>query len=205
MRILTALALILASCSAPQTEPAAGPSKLEERSEESETRYYSFDDLLVDDDLVKPTHLQLVEPRVEASPDAVLLDKAEVFFSNNDLFNAKPLYEAVARGDDDALALYARYKLAWVHYNLGEFPEAMDYFAATAQGRGPDGQPTMLARQALSDTVFAFAEVGKPGHAPAFYKKMAPDEWRKYCDRLSQIYETEGKLDDAQALRDSLE
>ncbi len=135
------------------------------------------------------------------SPEAALLLKAEAFFEQNDMLNAKRMYEAVATGGDENFVNFARYKLAWVHYNLGEFREAMDHFTSLAMARDPDGQPTLLAREALIDTVRTFAEVGEPEQAPTFYKKIAPDSWRKQCERLLMFYEALGKVEDAKTLR----
>ena len=193
MRTLTALALVLASCSAPQREP------------EPTTRVYSFDDQIIDGDLVKPTPLALVEPRTDATPDGILLQRAEDFFSQNNLVNAKPLYERVVLSEDAALAAFAAYKLAWVHYNLGEFTKALEGFTALARARDPDGQPTALARQALSDTVLAFAEVGHPLHAPGFYQDLIPEDWRKLCLRLVELYDIQGKQGAAKTLSDLLD
>jgi len=193
MRTLTALALILASCSAPQREP------------EPTTRVYSFDDQIIDGALVKPTPMALVEPRTDAAPDGILLQQAEAYFGVDDLVKAKPLYERVALGEDAALATFAAYKLAWVHYNLGEFTKALESFTALARTRGPDGQPTALAHQALSDTVLAFAEVGLPQHAPGFYQDLIPEDWRKICLRLVELYDIQGKQGAAKTLSDLLD
>jgi hypothetical protein len=191
MRTAIAVAILLAACSAPEQELV--------------TKVYDFDDAPIEGDLVKPTPVALIEGTEGMSQNAALLEKADAFFDENNMHNAQLLYEAVAQSQDPILAPYARYKLAWVHYNLGEFKEALVFFVALAQTRDADGQPTALAGQALSDTVLVFAEVGTPTQAPAFYEKLAGDAWRTYCDRLVSLYDAQGKLDALKILSDLLD
>lgn len=185
--------LLLAACSAPQTAP------------ETVTRTYDFEEVTAGNDLVAPEPVVLIEPAAEMSPEAALLLKAEAFFEQNDMQNALRMYEAVAQGGDENIVSFARYKLAWVHYNLGEFGLALEYFVTFVGSRDADGQPTALAKEALRDTVLAFSEVGDPEKAPAFYKQIAPKNWRKQCDRLLMLYEAQGKVEDAEALKGLLD
>ena len=191
MRTAIAIAILLTACSAPEHETV--------------TRTYDFDEVPLEGDLVKPTPMALVGPAKGVSPAAILLENAEAAFDESDMASAKAFYVAVAEGPSEGLARYARYKLGWVHYNLGEFEKALETFVAIAGDRDDAGQPPPLAREGLKDTVLAFAEVGAPEHAPLFYKKIAGDGWRTYCDRLVSLYEAQGKLDAAKALSDLLD
>ena len=192
MRTAIALSLVLAACSAPQVP-------------EKHTRVYDFNDQVIEGDLVKPQPMTLTEPGADPSPAAMVLERAEALFNENNIAKAKPLYEQVIKGQDPALAVYATYKLGWVHFNLSEFDLAMERFVAVATARTSDGQPSLLAKQALSDTVLVYAEVGKPSAAPEFFKQLADDNWRKYCLHLVELYEAQGKLDAKETLTNLLD
>ncbi len=183
MRTAIAIALLLTACSAPEHETV--------------TKTYDFDDAPLEGDLVKPTPVALVEPATGASPDAILLQNAEAAFDKNDMASAKAFYAAVAEGPSETLAPYARYKLGWVHYNLGEFAEALESFVGIAAMRGPDCAPTALATQALRDVVLAYAEVGFPTTAVEFFRALDPADWRVHCARLAELWEAQGRTADA--------
>ncbi len=181
--IAIAIALLLTACSAP------GPTKT--------TKVYDFDEVPLEGDLVQPTSMALVEPAKGVSPDAILLEHAEEAFAKNDMASAKAFYVAVSQGPSETLAPYARYKLGWVHYNLGEFKQALELFVAVSATRDPDCAPTALATQALRDVVLAYAEVGLPAVAVDFFRTLDPANWRRHCERLAELWEAQGRQRDA--------
>ncbi|MBK9035259.1 MAG: hypothetical protein IPL61_29060 [Myxococcales bacterium] len=113
-------------------------------------------------------------------------------FAANDLTTAGAMYERAL--GDPLVGAYARYKRAWVAWNRGDLEAALADFVEVARvGREP------LRREALKDVVRAFAEVGSPAQAEAFFRALDRAGTPTMLLRLAAHYADVGKDRDAAA------
>lgn len=147
-------------------------------------------------------------PSCPQIPRAHLL-LGEYYFNQNNVFKASAAYEQVLRFPDSFEAPFARYKLAWCHYNLTKYEKALEGFMKTvlfSRDGCPDKPSCItLGREALKDSLFAYAEVGQPHLAPKFYRMLAPKSWEKLCEKLAQLYADRGQERERQRLLDALD
>ncbi|MCO4744214.1 MAG: hypothetical protein KC912_05460 [Proteobacteria bacterium] len=97
------------------------------------------------------TCLELDPHGAYASQARVLL--ADTHFASMNLKKALPMYATVAAGEG-RLASYARYRLAWCQYNLGDFESAVSQLEGLWAGSGP------LAQEARRDAVLFASALG---------------------------------------------
>lgn len=137
--------------------------------------------------------LQLIKdfPTSARVPDAYLAF-GDFYFEQNQLVDAEQFYQQVVKFPGAATAAYARYKLGWVHANLGRFPEALEDFAAV-MGAGD----LALRRAAGNDLVFAYAQIGRADRALALFTRLDRDRGAELLARLAQQYLDLGRVDDA--------
>jgi len=96
---------------------------------------------------------------------------------------------------------YASYKLGWVHFNLGELPEALAAFQKAVEFG--DGNPTIpgasaIAREARKDLVRAYARAGRPRTAWNYFQRVngsRGDDARTVAmiSRLGEAYLQDGQ------------
>jgi tetratricopeptide (TPR) repeat protein len=134
-----------------------------------------------------PTH-----PLV-ASAYAMLADEA---FEDGRFEAARELYEkVVVLGSDHKH--YARYKLGWVAFNLDDGQGALAHWVSVATEARADPRQQALVESAVSDCVIAYARVGRPERARAFFNHLDPSRTDELLRRLAEIYRQEGRPDDA--------
>ena len=144
------------------------------------------------------------------SPDAVLsevLELAERLFEEADVAQAARLYEQVAAAPDNALAAYARYKLAWCRYNLQEFAAALEALVQLRERlAAPATDPErVLRREAGRDLPLFYVQVGRPEAArPFFQRVLDPAELVPALQRLGEQYWVLGRENDAAVVRSEL-
>lgn len=126
-------------------------------------------------------------------PD-VYLAFAERFFEENDLASAEQAYRMVLKFPKASTTAYAQYKLAWVHYNLARYQDALSGFVNVAQQAG---EP--LRREAVKDAVRVYAEIGKPEHALAFFGKLDATRAVELVLLLGATHANHGKYAEAAA------
>lgn len=120
-----------------------------------------------------------------------LLAMAEYYFEITLLYYAKVNYEKIISDfPKDQMLNYARYKLAWVYFNLGEIEMAIDNFklVVAAVSSGHARGVVEFRNQALNDLVVTFAEV--------------PDGWRDARDYFLSVLDEKGAYKKMRALAD---
>ncbi len=145
--------------------------------------------------------LRLVKdyPQSTLVPD-VYLGFGDQAFDAADLAGAEQFYRQVIQLPGAKRASYARYKLAWVHFNLARFDQALDGFVEVARSA-----PEPLRRHAASDAVRAYAEIGKPDQALAFFQRLDRARAGELVLRLGELLLEQGKSADAAVvLRDAI-
>lgn len=144
------------------------------------------------------------------SPDAGLsevLQLAERLFEEADVAQAARLYEQVAAAPDNALAAYARYKLAWCRYNLQEFAAALEALVQLRERlAAPTTEPERaLLREAGRDLPLFYVQIGRPEAArPFFQRVLDPTELVPALQRLGEQYWMMGRENDAALIRSEL-
>lgn len=136
---------------------------------------------------------------------------AEHAFEGGALDDARQLYERVLAYPPEAnpVYAYARYKLAWVHYNAERFRESLEAMVALlehlrAHPDTPDG--ASLARQARRELVMPYAHVGNPARALAFFRRVAgsDDDALAMLERLGELYLDTGRWAETIAVHHAL-
>lgn len=124
---------------------------------------------------------------------------AEHYFAEGELDPARQFYERVLtiEAEHNPVYGYARYKLAWVRYNLEDFQGALRDFVAVLEHTReyPDRtQSTALARQVRRELVLPYSHVGRPDRALIFFRRVAADDDEAYTmlEALAGLYHDTG-------------
>lgn len=154
-------------------------------------------------------------PKSRFVPDAYLAF-GEYYFNNSKgrrdwLLKALEAYKAAAGFPESSIYGFALYKQGWCHFNLTDYPRAMDLFKATVlygeftgasalekQG-GAKGRSTLI-REARSDYVRAYERAGLlPQQAKENFSTVAsnPDDRFAMMELLASLYYDAGKDRDA--------
>jgi len=119
------------------------------------------------------------------------------------LRKALETYKRAAAYTESSVYGYALYKQAWVHYNLGEWTEALDLFKAViffgdlpTSTVAPD-KKLALAREARKDYVRTYSHVGSSKAAPDDFARVGGKDARDMLKSLASLYFDEGKDRDA--------
>ncbi len=132
------------------------------------------------------------------APDAYL-QMGEYFFNNNNVFKAKPNYEAlVQKYPNNEFYGYALYKHAWVLYNIGEYAESVKEFQQVVL-YSAKFEKISLKEDALKDMVNPYAEAGSVDEAESYFKNIVKDK-RYYVlvlKKLAGIYFEQDRTDEA--------
>ena len=119
------------------------------------------------------------------------------------LRKALETYKRAAAYTESSVYGYALYKQAWVHYNLGDWAEALDLFKAViffgdlpTSTVAPD-KKLALAREARKDYVRTYSHVGSPKAAPDDFARVGGKDARDMLKSLASLYFDEGKDRDA--------
>lgn len=127
---------------------------------------------------------------------AALVALADEAFEGGRLEEARSLYEqVVVRGGDERY--YARYKLGWVALALDDAQAALAHWTSVATETRMDPRQRALAENAAKDCVIAYARVGRPEKARAFFRHIDPTQADRLVRRLAETYEHEGRSEDA--------
>jgi tetratricopeptide (TPR) repeat protein len=138
-------------------------------------------------------------PDSEYVPNAYLAF-AEYHFNDGDMARALEYYRRVVQFAGSPVIGFALYKQAWCLFNLQDFPEALATFqkvvdwAATHPDR-PDA--AQLARAARQDLPAAYAEIGRPEAAWAYFERVGGGDAARLMEALANHYESRGQPDDA--------
>jgi len=148
-------------------------------------------------------------PKSKYVPDAWMafgehyFDSAEKGNRRESLRKALETYKRAAGYTESSVYGYALYKQAWVHYNLGDWNEALDLFKAViffgdlpTSTVAPD-KKLALAREARKDYVRTYSHVGSPRGAADDFARVGGKDARDMLKSLAGLYYDEGKDRDA--------
>ncbi|GEJ55922.1 tetratricopeptide repeat protein [Anaeromyxobacter diazotrophicus] len=148
-------------------------------------------------------------PKSRYVPDAWMafgehyFDTADKGNRKETLKKALETYRRAAAYTESSVYGYALYKQAWVHYNLGDWTEALDLFKAViffgdlpTSTVAPD-KKLALAREARKDYVRTYSHVGSPKAAPDDFARVGGKDARDMLKSLATLYYDEGKDRDA--------
>lgn len=143
-------------------------------------------------------------PESQFIPDT-LLAFGEIFFEANDIEAALRFYGKAAKYTDSKVYGFALYKQAWCMYNLGQYREAMERFIlvirySESQAASSDRNRITLKREAQGDLVRTYSHFGSGSKAIAFFRKIAPDDFRLLSEKLARLYVADGKTVEATKL-----
>jgi tetratricopeptide (TPR) repeat protein len=139
-------------------------------------------------------------PNSKYVPDAYLMF-GEYYFDQAKLNKALMAYKKVTQYKDSKVYSYALYKTGWCYFNTHEFKRALEQFVAVVKHCDKEeqatGQKSKLRLEALNDATLAYSHAGKASAAPAFFKRLAPNETGKLLPALAGMYFGDGKYKDA--------
>jgi len=173
-------------------EPAAVALRSRARHGLAEVERSRGNPVAMHDLLVALLHDDPTHP-LASSARMTLADEA---FQAQRFAEAQSLYEQVIalHGDEQH---YAHYKLGWIALNVDDGQAALGHFTAVVREAGADPRQHALVEAATKDCVLAYARVGRPERARAFFMHLDPGRTDALLQRLAEIYRQEGRLDDA--------
>jgi tetratricopeptide (TPR) repeat protein len=148
-------------------------------------------------------------PKSKYVPDAWMaygehyFDTADKGNRGENLRKALGAYQRAAAVQESSVYGFALYKQAWVHYNLGNWDQALDLFKAVIFfGDLPTStlasdKKLALVREARKDYVRTYSHVGSPQGAPDDFARVGGKDARDMLKSLAQLYFDEGKDRDA--------
>lgn len=100
------------------------------------------------------------------------------YFAQGDFETASRFYEKTLQFPDAPIRAWATYKLAWCKLRAGDGVGALERFVQTLRAvddghAGSTADAEVLAAATRRDLVLAYAEVGKPARAAAFFQRLA--------------------------------
>ena len=148
------------------------------------------------------TRLVRTYPESKFIPDAYV-QIGEYYFDKNNAYKALIAYQKAARYKDSDKYAFAKYKLAWCYYNVGEYGKAIDTmksvvaYSMTQQEGQDDKKRLTLQDEALKDLVRFFADAGEMDEAYAYFNKLGKkDLIRAMLKRLASTYFEQGKFEE---------
>ncbi len=128
----------------------------------------------------------------------VYLAFGDFYFVEGRIPEAKQFYQKVAQFAEPAVVAFATYKMAWCALNETDARAALEHFVKVVSlaERNPQIQPA-LRDAAIRDSLFAYADVGEPRKAAAFYRRIAGDAAQATLTKLAAIYTERGQRDRA--------
>jgi tetratricopeptide (TPR) repeat protein len=130
---------------------------------------------------------------------------------NANLQRALESYKHAAEYQESSVYGYALYKQGWVHYNLGNWSEALELFRAVIFfGEMPTStvaqdRKLALVKEARKDYVRTYSHVGSPERAQEEFKRVGGETgWWDMLKTLAGLYFDEGKDRDAVLVYSSL-
>jgi tetratricopeptide (TPR) repeat protein len=139
-------------------------------------------------------------PNSKYVPEAYLAF-GEYYFDEGKIEKALMAYKKVTQYKGSKVYSYALYKTGWCYFNIHEFEKALEQFVTVVKHcdkqKRKTRQEPKLRREALKDAVLAYSHAGKANAAPAFFKRLAPNEAGKLLEVLAGMYLADGKAKDA--------
>jgi tetratricopeptide (TPR) repeat protein len=120
------------------------------------------------------------------------------------LRKAMEAYKRAASYTESSVYGFAMYKQGWVHYNLGQWAEALDlfraviYFGELPTSSIPADRKLALVKEARKDYVRTYSHVGSPeGAADEFRRVGGESGWMDMLKSLAGLYFDDAKDRDA--------
>ncbi len=136
----------------------------------------------------------------EMAPAAALLI-GEHWFDRGEVARALPAYQRAAAKEGWAERDFARYKLAWCWYNLGEYRAALDTMKLVAGNPAEGARAVSLKEEALKDLVRFYADAGDiDGGEGTLIALGRADLVRGMLVQLAELYLTQGRWESANTM-----
>jgi tetratricopeptide (TPR) repeat protein len=131
-------------------------------------------------------------------------EKANKLDRLGNLRKAMEAYKRAASYTESSVYGFAMYKQGWVHYNLGQWAEALDlfraviYFGELPTSSIPADRKLALVKEARKDYVRTYSHVGSPeGAADEFRRVGGESGWMDMLKSLAGLYFDDAKDRDA--------
>jgi tetratricopeptide (TPR) repeat protein len=141
-------------------------------------------------------HLLEEYPQSIYVPEAWLM-VGEFYFDQQLLDKALAAYQQVDLHQTARVRPYAKYKSAWVLYNLQQFDQAYKTLVTALDMCGPGSPWNHLQDQVTRDVSFFFAAAGTPEEAVERFQKIDLQAAQSMAERLSALYADQGRYDDS--------
>ncbi len=149
-------------------------------------------------------------PKSRFVPDSYMafgeyyFERADKSDRNDNLRRALEAYKKAAEVQESSVYGYALYKQGWVHYNLGNWSEALELFRAVIffgempTSTVPQDRKLALVREARKDYVRTYSHVGSSDRAYDEFRRVGGEAgWWDMLKTLAGLYFDEGKDRDA--------
>jgi tetratricopeptide (TPR) repeat protein len=133
--------------------------------------------------------------------DALILI-GEYYFDQNEAFPALKAYLMASQDETHEKNGYARYRLGWCYYNVGEYDKAIDSMKrvinASMAAAESDKAALQLQDEALKDLVRFFADASMMNEAYDYFKSLGKDDLiKKTLKRLASQYYENGQYENS--------
>ncbi|MCA9708870.1 MAG: tetratricopeptide repeat protein [Myxococcales bacterium] len=143
----------------------------------------------------------LLEDPEHALAGLALLHLGDDAFAAQRLDEARALYERALRFDDLHTRSHARYKLGWIALDHDDGQEALVLWTQVVNESRHDPSLHALTDAAAKDCVLAYARVGPPEAAGAFFSRLQPERSHHLLESLARRYLDQGRPDAAAVVR----
>ncbi len=138
-------------------------------------------------------------PQSAYVPDAYVLI-GEYYFENNEAFPALKAYLKASAYTDHPKYGFAKYKLAWCQFNVGEYDQAIntmkEVVSFSMSASSDDKGNLQLQDEALKDLVRFFADAGQMNEAYEYFNGLGKKELiRKTLRRLASTFYENGEFE----------
>lgn len=138
-------------------------------------------------------------PESSLAPDALVLLGDHAFDDRGDPVAALRIYRRATAYRDSPLYSYARYRLAWCLYNVGEYEPAIDAMKSVALDslqNGDEERSLGLGDEALRDLVRFYADADQAADAEAFLVGLGREDLvRGLYRRLAATWMEQGRFE----------
>ncbi len=139
------------------------------------------------------TRLVKTWPESRHVADAYVL-VGEYWFERDEVYKALTAYQRAATYRTHEKSVFARYKVAWCHYNLGEPDVALGYLREVIEAPA-DPARMALRDEAIGDYVRFFAETGRTDLASDLARHVPPDVLLGLEESLAERWIAQGKAE----------
>ncbi len=144
------------------------------------------------------TMVRLLEeyPQSIYVPEAWLM-VGEACFDQQLLDKALAAYQQVDLHQTARVRPYAKYKAAWVLYNLQQFDQAYKTLVMALDMCGPGSPWNHLQAEVTRDVALFYAAAGTPEEAVERFAQLDQQAAQSMAERLAAVYAEQGRYDDS--------